>query len=131
MDNFCILLQDLIRQLADTVSKGGNLLVDVGPTKEGTIPVIMQERLLQMGGWLRINGEAVHEIELKLNFFNFTFFVRFIKRPLGEAIMTQPCMIFTTRPRNPMRPPYMEFSWNGQQTTLLVIRQKLDRCPRR
>jgi alpha-L-fucosidase len=51
--------KDLIRQLADTVSKGGNLLVDVGPTKEGTIPLLMQERLLQMGTWLKINGEAV------------------------------------------------------------------------
>ena len=49
----------MIKTLADTVSKGGNLLVDVGPTKEGYIPVIMQERLLQMGSWLKINGEAV------------------------------------------------------------------------
>lgn len=48
--------------MADTVSKGGNLLVDVGPTKEGTIPVIMQERLMQMGNWLKINGEAVSEL---------------------------------------------------------------------
>ena len=45
--------------LADTISKGGNLLVDVGPTKEGTIPVIMQERLMQMGKWLGTNGQAV------------------------------------------------------------------------
>ena len=55
-------MKDLIRQLADTVSKGGNLLVDVGPTKEGTIPVIMQERLMQMGNWLKTNGEAVSEL---------------------------------------------------------------------
>ena len=52
-------LQDLLRQLADTVSKGGNLLVDVGPTKEGTIPLIMQDRLQAMGKWLNVNGEAV------------------------------------------------------------------------
>ncbi len=52
-------LQALLRQLADTVSKGGNLLVDVGPTKEGTIPLIMQDRLQQMGKWLNVNGEAV------------------------------------------------------------------------
>ena len=51
--------QELLRQLADTVAKGGNLLVDVGPTKEGTIPLIMQERLLQMGSWLEVNGDAV------------------------------------------------------------------------
>jgi hypothetical protein len=45
--------------LATTVSKGGNLLVNVGPTKEGTIDPVMQERLEQLGHWLRINGEAV------------------------------------------------------------------------
>ena len=45
--------------LAMTVSKGGNLLVNVGPTKEGTIDVIMQERLRQLGEWLNFNGEAV------------------------------------------------------------------------
>ena len=45
--------------LAQTVSNGGNLLVNVGPTKEGTIPLIMQERLINLGDWLKINGEAV------------------------------------------------------------------------
>ena len=38
----------------------GNLLVNVGPTKEGTIPAIMEERLRQMGDWLAINGEAIY-----------------------------------------------------------------------
>jgi alpha-L-fucosidase len=42
------------------VSKGGNLCLDIGPTADGRIPVIMQERLLQMGGWLKVNGEAIY-----------------------------------------------------------------------
>ena len=50
----------LIRLLVDTVSRGGNLLLDIGPTADGRIPVIMQERLLQMGSWLKVNGEAIY-----------------------------------------------------------------------
>jgi len=43
------------------VSCGGNILINVGPTKEGTISPIFQERLLDLGKWLRINGEAIYE----------------------------------------------------------------------
>ena len=42
------------------VSKGGNLNLDIGPSADGLIPVIMEERLLQMGSWLRVNGEAIY-----------------------------------------------------------------------
>ena len=37
------------------------MLVNVGPSKEGTIIPIFQERLKQMGGWLKVNGEAIYE----------------------------------------------------------------------
>jgi alpha-L-fucosidase len=50
----------LVRLLVDTVSRGGNLLLDIGPTADGRIPVIMEERLLQMGEWLKTNGEAIY-----------------------------------------------------------------------
>lgn len=39
----------------------GNALINVGPTKEGTIAPIFQERLLSFGKWLRVNGEAIYE----------------------------------------------------------------------
>ena len=51
---------ELIKLLVSTVSAGGNLLLDIGPDADGTIPVIMQQRLLEIGKWLKINGEAIY-----------------------------------------------------------------------
>ncbi|XP_066494412.1 tissue alpha-L-fucosidase [Tiliqua scincoides] len=52
---------DIIQELVHTVSYGGNYLLNVGPTKEGVIAPIFQERLLALGKWLKINGEAIYE----------------------------------------------------------------------
>lgn len=52
--------RELLLLLIDIVARGGNLLLDIGPTGDGRIPVIMQERLLEMGEWLHINGEAIY-----------------------------------------------------------------------
>lgn len=51
---------ELVTLLVDTVSRGGNLLLDIGPAADGTIPVIMEERLLQIGSWLKVNGDAIY-----------------------------------------------------------------------
>ncbi len=53
--------RELILMLVDLVSRGGNLLLDIGPTGDGRIPVIMEERLLQIGDWLEVNGEAIYD----------------------------------------------------------------------
>ena len=50
----------LIQNLIDIVSKGGNYLLNVGPTSEGLIPQPCVERLLEIGRWLAINGEAIY-----------------------------------------------------------------------
>jgi alpha-L-fucosidase len=52
--------RELILMLCDLVSRGGNLLLDIGPTADGRIPVIMQDRLIEMGNWLKVNSEAIY-----------------------------------------------------------------------
>jgi alpha-L-fucosidase len=52
--------EKLIRTLVDIASKGGNYLLNVGPTAEGLIPPESVERLAAMGRWLRTNGEAIY-----------------------------------------------------------------------
>jgi alpha-L-fucosidase len=51
---------DLIYLLVDIVSKNGNLLLDVGPEADGTIPPVQMERLLALGAWLQMNGDAIY-----------------------------------------------------------------------
>jgi alpha-L-fucosidase len=51
----------IIHQLIDVVAKNGNLLLDVGPRADGTIPDETQLRLRQIGAWLRTNGEAIYD----------------------------------------------------------------------
>jgi len=50
----------LVDYLVDIVSKNGNLLINIGPRADGTIPEAQQERLLGIGEWLEINGEAIY-----------------------------------------------------------------------
>ncbi|HKE29475.1 MAG TPA: alpha-L-fucosidase [Bryobacteraceae bacterium] len=52
--------RELLLMLIDIVSRGGNLLLDIGPTGDGRIPVIMEQRLAEIGDWLKINGEAIY-----------------------------------------------------------------------
>lgn len=51
----------LIDDLVDIVSKNGNLLLNVGPRADGTIPESQQKVLREIGHWLQVNGEAIYE----------------------------------------------------------------------
>lgn len=77
--------EELLETLAQTISNGGNILINVGPTKEGVIPPILQERLYQMGGWLRNNGEAIYSSK-KWTFHNETNHVYYTASSTENAI---------------------------------------------
>ncbi|HEV6967046.1 alpha-L-fucosidase [Roseateles sp.] len=50
----------LLHQLVDVVSKNGNLLLNIGPRGDGSIPEQARDILLEMGAWLKVNGEAIY-----------------------------------------------------------------------
>lgn len=53
-------VEDLIQKLVDIASKGGNFLLNVGPTAEGTFPLESLDRLKAMGKWMSVNGESIY-----------------------------------------------------------------------
>jgi len=50
----------LVQLLIEKASRGGGLLLNLGPTADGRIPVIQQDRLVALGEWLEVNGEAIY-----------------------------------------------------------------------
>jgi alpha-L-fucosidase len=71
--------KDLVHQLIKIVSGGGNLLLNIGPNADGSIPVIMQQRLKDIGDWLKVNGESIYNT-----------------RPLSNKIVTTDSSIYFT-----------------------------------
>ena len=53
-------VDDLVWMLVDIVARGGNLLLNVGPSADGQIPVAQAIRLTALGWWLRVNGAAIY-----------------------------------------------------------------------
>lgn len=51
----------MLIEIVVTVSTGGNILINVGPTQNGLIQPLFVERLREMGNWLKINGDAIYE----------------------------------------------------------------------
>ncbi len=56
---FMLSVKELVHLFVDIVSKNGNLLLNVGPMADGSIPDLQQERLRGLGEWLAVNGEAI------------------------------------------------------------------------
>lgn len=90
--------KELVHMLIDLVSRGSNFLLNIGPTADGRVPVIMQEKLLDMGKWLRVNGEGIYgtsrykkSTDEKLRYTKkgedvFAFLLRF---PFGEIVLNE------------------------------------------
>jgi len=89
----------VIHQLIDIVSKNGNLLLDVGPRPDGTIPEEIESRLHKIGAWLRINGEAIYETRPAFRFGEGPFVVKEgIYVADHNSDFTAQDIRFTTRP---------------------------------
>ena len=52
--------KELIHELIVTVAQNGNLLLNIGPASDGRLPTIFEDRLRDMGDWLKVNGEAIY-----------------------------------------------------------------------
>ena len=53
--------EDLIRKLIDIASKGGNFLLNIGPTAEGVFPQPAIDRLKDLGSWMNVNSESIYQ----------------------------------------------------------------------
>jgi len=95
--------KELIHILIEKVARGGNLLLNVGPTADGRIPVIMQERLSEIGKWLDINGEAIYET-----------------RRCDDIVSTEQKGVFCTRKGNDLY--IMVTDWNKKPVTIKGVK---------
>lgn len=79
---------ELVRMLVETVTKGGNLLLGVGPTPEGELTAETQCRLEQVGAWLAVNGEAIYASRPIAPYFDGR--VRFTRKPNATYAIVLP-----------------------------------------
>ncbi|XP_066251248.1 alpha-L-fucosidase-like [Euwallacea similis] len=117
--------KELIELLIETVACGGNILINVGPTKEGHIAPIFQERLLQFGEWLSVNGEAIYESNPWTKYQNDTLtsgvwytqkenstYVSFLNWPqTGVLELEAATQLFTTSSEVYILDSYQKLSW--------------------
>ncbi|OGU45258.1 MAG: alpha-L-fucosidase, partial [Ignavibacteria bacterium GWB2_36_8] len=74
--------KDILQMLADIASKGGNYLLNVGPTSEGIFPAESVEILSEVGSWMKVNGESIYGTSSSL--FNSLEWGRCTQKKIGE-----------------------------------------------
>lgn len=110
--------QSLVLHLVDKVSRGGNFLLDIGPDAHGQIPPIMQERLLEIGAWLKINGEAIYGTQRWRNESQWTATGKPDYKPAkGE----DPLLKITADPAPGYASKEAFFTWSPQTKSLYAI----------
>ena len=92
--------KELIKMFVDIISKNGNLLLNVGPMADGTIPEIQKTILLEFGKWLEVNGEGVYgtrpwtkaegkttdDIDLRFTQKNDVLYIHLLDKPQGNNV---------------------------------------------
>jgi alpha-L-fucosidase len=99
--------EELIKMFVDIVSKNGNLLINVGPKADGTIPENQLKPLKDLGKWLKLNGEGIYDsdpwtkpsqvlddkTELRFTRKNGVLYVYFLNTPVNRTITIPGCRL--------------------------------------
>jgi len=123
----------LVDMFVDIVSKNGNLLLGVGPRADGSIPEAQRQRILGLGAWLKINGEAIYGsrcweraegltsdgIPVRFTQNNGNLYVILLERPKNASTIIQKLTI-DLKSKIHLLGKEGELSWNQQGEDLVV-----------